>query len=210
MKTCHIVGAGEMGGAKIHVKEGDFLIAADAGYAEIERQGLVADLIVGDFDSLGHAPKGENVIQHPVMKDDTDTMLAVKMGLERGFSQFFLYGMLGGRLDHTIANLQTLTFIAENGARGYILGGNTVICAVKDGEISFNSSAEGTISVFCLGKPAQNVTIKGLLYEVEDVTLTPDMPLGVSNEFTGKDANIRVNNGCITVLFPDISYVNLP
>lgn len=209
MKTCHIVGAGEMGGVRIHVKEGDFLIAADGGLLEVTAQGLTADLKVGDFDSLGHTPEGENVIKHPVMKDDTDTMLAVKMGLEKGFSQFFLYGMLGGRLDHTIANLQTLRFIAENGARGYILGENTVITAVKDGEITFNDSAKGIISVFCLGEPAKNVSIEGLLYEVSDVELTPDMPLGVSNEFTGKDAKITVKHGCTTVIFPDISYVNL-
>ena len=67
MKICHIVGAGEMGGVSIKAKAGDCLIAADAGYAEVKRQGLKADLVVGDFDSLGKEPSGENVVKHPVM-----------------------------------------------------------------------------------------------------------------------------------------------
>lgn len=210
MKICHIVGAGEMGGVSIHVKEGDYLIAADAGYAEVTRQGLKADLVVGDFDSLVCEPCGENVVKHPVMKDDTDTMLAVKLGFDRGFDRFYMYGMLGGRLDHTIANIQTLMYIASRGGRGYILGGDTAVSAVKDGEICFTGAAKGVISVFCMDKPAHGVSIEGLLYELDNYTLTPDMPLGVSNEFTGKPARISVRDGCIVTLFPDISYVKTP
>lgn len=209
MKICHIVGAGEMGGVSIKAKAGDCLIAADAGYAEVKRQGLKADLVVGDFDSLGKEPCGENVVKHPVMKDDTDTMLAVKLGFEKGFTQFYMYGMLGGRLDHTIANIQTLMYIASRGGRGYIIGGNTVICAVKDGEIRFSEDARGLISVFCMDKPARGVSISGLLYELDNYTLVPDMPLGVSNEFTGSSARVSVTDGSIVTLFPDISYVKM-
>ena len=210
MKICHIVGAGEMGGVSIKAKAGDCLIAADAGYAEVKRQGLKADLVVGDFDSLGKEPSGENVVKHPVMKDDTDTMLAVKLGFEKGFTQFYMYGMLGGRLDHTIANIQTLMYIASRGGRGYIIGGDTVICAVKDGEIRFSEDARGLISVFCMDKPARGVSISGLLYELDNYTLVPDMPLGVSNEFTGRAARVSVTDGSIVTLFPDISYVKMP
>lgn len=207
MKICHIIGAGEMQGVRINVKDGDYLIAADAGYAEAQRQGLKPDLVVGDFDSLGSEPAGENVIKHPVMKDDTDTMLAVKLGFEKGFTQFFLYGMLGGRLDHTIANLQTIEYIAARGGRGYIIGGDSVVCAIKDGEICFDGAAKGIVSVFCLGAPAKGVSIEGLLYPLENYTLTPDMPLGVSNEFTGKPARICVKDGVIIALFPNTACV---
>lgn len=210
MKICHIVGAGEMGGVSIKAKADDYLIAADAGYAEVKRQGLKADLVVGDFDSLGKEPNGENVVKHPVMKDDTDTMLAVKLGFEKGFTQFYMYGMLGGRLDHTIANIQTLMYIASRGGRGYIIGGDTVICAVKDGEICFSEDARGLISVFCMDRPARGVSISGLMYELDNYTLVPDMPLGVSNEFTGSPARVSVTDGSIVTLFPDISYVRMP
>ena len=208
MKTCHIVAAGDMGGVKIEMKDGDFLIAADAGYGEVRRQGLRADLVVGDFDSLGAEPQGENIIKHPVMKDDTDTMLAVRLGFERGYPRVYLYGMLGGaRLDHTIANIQTLMYIVSQGGEGYIIGENCCLTALKDGELRFTKDARGIISVFCLGVPAEGVTLEGLLYPLNDYTLLPDMPLGVSNEFTGVPARVRVRNGAIVVLFGDIGYL---
>ena len=75
---------------------------------------------VGDFDSLGQVPEGENIVRHPVMKDDTDMMLAVKLGLERGYTRFHIYGGMGGRTDHTIANIQTLAYIAGRGASAFL------------------------------------------------------------------------------------------
>ena len=210
MNTCHIVAAGDMGGVKVEIKEGDFLIAADAGYGEVARQGLKADLVVGDFDSLGAEPQGENIIKHPVMKDDTDTMLAVKLGFERGYTRFYMYGMLGGaRLDHTIANIQTLAYIASQGGQGYIIGEKCCLTALKDGEVRFTKEAQGIISVFCLGAPAKGVTLEGLLYPLNDYTLVPDMPLGVSNEFTGVPARVRVQDGAIVALFRDIGYLEV-
>ncbi|MCR5262595.1 MAG: thiamine diphosphokinase, partial [Clostridiales bacterium] len=77
---------------KIDVSDGDLVIAADAGYLYFNGKDIAPDLIVGDFDSLGEAPSGDNVVRHPVIKDDTDMMLAVKIGLERGYRIFMLYG----------------------------------------------------------------------------------------------------------------------
>ena len=142
MGICHIVGAGEMGGARISVAPGDFLIAADAGYRAVRAQGWKPDLVVGDFDSLGEEPAGETVVRHPVMKDDTDMMLAVRIGLARGYQEFTLYGALGGRLDHTIANMQVLQHLAGRGARG-VLVGDVCAAAVMDGELRFRAEAKG-------------------------------------------------------------------
>jgi thiamine pyrophosphokinase len=206
LKICHIVGAGEMGGARIEPRGGDFVIAADAGYAELIRQGIKADLVVGDFDSLGEAPAGETVVRHPVMKDDTDMMLAVKLGLERGFRDFRLYGALGGRLDHTLANLQALQYIAAHGARGLIVG-DVCAAAVQNGALRFRAAAEGVISVFCLASPAHGVDLDGLLYPLTNHTLTPDFPLGVSNEFTGVPACVRVREGCVVAVFGSFNFL---
>lgn len=120
--VCYIVGAMEPGELRFAPHRPRLVIAADRGLYYLERRGIRPDLIVGDFDSLGRTPEGENVLRHPVEKDDTDMLLAVKEGLARGLKTFVLYGGLGGRPDHAYANLQTLTFLAERGAAGYLLG----------------------------------------------------------------------------------------
>src|SRR5699024_5310138 len=86
--VCYIVGACPPGPMAFVQDCPSLIIAADQGLRHLEKTGVVPDLIVGDFDSLGQVPSGENVIQHPVEKDDTDMMLAVKTGLGRGCRTF--------------------------------------------------------------------------------------------------------------------------
>ena len=199
--ACVIVGAGELEDAVIRRREGDLVIAADGGLKYLERAGIAPDIALGDFDSLGYRPNLPEVIYHPPEKDDTDTMLAVREGFARGFDTFVIYAGLGGRLDHTVANLQTLAFIAENGGRGYLVGGSAVSTAVKDASISFGAGERGMISVFCMGEKAEGVTISGLKYEVENAELIPYLPLGASNEFTGRPAKIEVKHGTLLVMW---------
>ena len=199
--ACVIVGAGELEDAVIRRREGDLVIAADGGLKYLERAGIAPDIALGDFDSLGYRPNLPEVIYHPPEKDDTDTMLAVREGFARGFDTFVIYAGLGGRLDHTVANLQTLAFIAENGGRGYLVGGASVSTALKDSSIAFGADERGMISVFCMGEKAEGVTISGLKYEVENAELVPYLPLGASNEFTGKPAKIEVKHGTLLVMW---------
>lgn len=199
--ACVIVGAGELEDAVIRRREGDLVIAADGGLKYLERAGIAPDIALGDFDSLGYRPNLPEVIYHPPEKDDTDTMLAVREGFARGFDTFVIYAGLGGRLDHTVANLQTLAFIAENGGRGYLVGGASVSTALKDSSIAFGADERGMISVFCMGEKAEGVTISGLKYEVENAELIPYLPLGASNEFTGRPAKIEVKHGTLLVMW---------
>ena len=208
MSICHIVGAGEMGGARIDMRPGDFLIAADAGYSEVLAKGLTPDLAVGDFDSLGSVPEGVEVVRHPVMKDDTDMMLAIKLGFESGFTRFFIYGALGGRLDHTLANIQALMYIANRGGQGWIIG-DACLTAIHNGEARFKASAQGIISVFCLSEPAKGVTLEGLLYPLSDYTMLSDVALGVSNEFIGQPARVAVSDGTLVVHFGSIAQADI-
>jgi thiamine pyrophosphokinase len=137
-----------------------------------------------------------------VEKDDTDAMLAVRRGLERGCRQFLLYGSLDGpRLDHTVANFQTLQFLADHGAFGCLIGKATIAAVIKNGTLCFPAGLEGTVSVFCSGPAARGVTLEGLYYPLENGTLTPGFPLGASNHFTGKEARIRVEDGSLLVLW---------
>lgn len=200
MRECVIFCAAECDGLARPIGPESFVIAADGGLRHTEKLGIAPDAVLGDFDSLGFCPEGANVF--PVEKDDTDAMLAVRLGLERGCEEFLLYGSLDGpRLDHTVANFQTLQFLADHGAAGYLVGNTTMVTVVKNGKITFPAGLSGTISVFCMGPDAVGVTEKGLFYGLENASLTSGFPLGVSNHFTGEAAEISVENGSLLVLW---------
>ena len=208
MGNCLIFCAAEFDTLARPVGPEDYIIAADGGLTHLKKLGLTPHAILGDFDSLGYTPADAQVF--PVEKDDTDAMLAVRRGLELGHRSFLLYGSLDGpRLDHTVANFQTLQFLADQGASGILVGKCQMVTVVKNGTLRFPESAEGTVSVFCMGAAAEGITLKNLYYPLENGSLTAGFPLGVSNHFVGKDAEISVKNGSLLVIwerkagFPD-------
>ena len=198
---CYIVGAAPTE-ALPAPREGDFLIAADKGYAALQAACIAPDLILGDFDSLGYTPEGENVLAHSPIKDDTDLLLAIRWAMERGWRRFVIYGALGGRrLDQTVASFQTLRFLADHGAKGRLVGDGWNVALLQNAALRFPAAASGWLSVFVSGEEARGVTLRGLKYEITDHTLTCGMPLGVSNEFLGKEARISVADGALFVLW---------
>ncbi len=203
MKVCYIFAAGEYDNILFDkaIIDSDFIIAADGGYSYLKQNNILPDLAVGDFDSLCFIPKDVEVIQHPCEKDDTDMALAVNEGFRRGYNCFVIYGGLGGRLDHTLANIQTLQFIAKNNGRGFLCNKDTIVTSIYNNSIKFSRNNMGTVSIFCLDKVAKGVTIKGLKYEVCDAELNSSTPLGVSNEFINKEAEITVIDGCLTIIY---------
>lgn len=197
---CYIMGAGDFTDSYLPPK-GSFVIAADGGYQYLKDCGIEPDLVVGDFDSLGRVPVHPNVVQHPVMKDDPDMMLAVKMGLDRGCRTFVLNGSLGGRLDHSVANLQILTFLAEQGARGFLIGPKQNVAGLSNGSLNFHPNCTGILSVFSSTECSEGITLSGLQYCLHDATLTSSRPLGLSNEFIGKPATVQVKKGILFVFW---------
>ena len=182
------------------IKSEDLVIAADGGLKHTESLGLIPDVILGDFDSLGFVPEGAEVF--PVEKDDTDAMLAIRYGLDRECRHFVIYGGLDGeRLDHTLANFQALQYLADRNAVGYLVGKKYLVTVVKDGKLSFPAEAKGILSVFCLGPEATGVTLSGLKYPLENGALSSGFPLGVSNHFVGEKSSISVKNGGLLVLW---------
>lgn len=200
MGKCIVFCAAEFDSLAEKICEDDFVIAADGGLRHTEKLGIVPSEILGDFDSLGFTPQGAAVF--PVEKDDTDAMLAVRRGLDLGYRQFVLYGSLDGpRLDHTVANFQTLQFLCDHGAAGVLVGATTMVTVVKNSKICFPAGCAGTVSVFCIGADAHGVTLRGLYYPLENGTLTAGFPLGVSNHFTGESAEISVEEGSLLVIW---------
>ncbi|MBQ5675757.1 MAG: thiamine diphosphokinase [Lachnospiraceae bacterium] len=178
-----------------------YVIAADKGYEFLSNNHIATDLIVGDFDSLGKIPEGSNVIKHPVMKDDTDLLLAIKEGLKRGCTFFAIFGGLGGRLDHTFGNLQLLGYLREHGARGILYGDRIHATIIKNEKIEFDANFCGILSVFAFGGLAEGVNLKNLKYELNDACLWSHIPLGVSNEFIGKSSKVEVRNGELLIMW---------
>ena len=200
MSKCIIFCAAGFDGLSEPIGEDDFVIAADGGLRHTRALGLTPDCILGDFDSLGYVPEGAKVF--PTRKDDTDSMLAIREGLSRGYRDFVLYGALDGeRPDMAVANYQALLFLADRGGRGLLVGKRFRASVVKDGCLTFPAGLDGTVSVFCLGADARGVTIRGLGYPMEEGTLTARFPLGVSNRFTGSPAEIRVKDGSLLVIW---------
>lgn len=198
---CHCFGAGEFFGLCVPIGDDDIVIAADGGLKTLTKCGIEPDFVIGDFDSLGSVPEGGNVQPLPCEKDTTDMFEAAALAVEQGCGTLHLYGGTGGRLDHTLANIQLLKYFSEKGVSVFLHGNGFSVTAVTDGTIPLNGKYGGYVSVFALSDKCEGVTLKNLKYELDDHILTSSFPLGVSNEFTGKEAEISVKNGTLAVYF---------
>ena len=200
MKTCLLVGGGDFYAEGFRPEKENLIIAVDAGYERLTELGITPDLVVGDFDSLGFVPDHPNTETHPSIKDDTDTMLAVIKGIEAGCDRFLIYGGTGGRIAHTFGNIQVLAHLAKEGKQGFIIDKDYVIAAARDCTLTFSKENSGYISLIPWGSESCTVTLKGLKYELESAPLPSDRPLGISNEFTGKAAEITVHDGTAVII----------
>lgn len=204
MKKCFIIGASRCGSLYhgIETGEDDLVIAADGGYIRCMEAGIKPDMAVGDWDSAGNPPHDCLFVQLPVEKDDTDTLAAIKLGIEKGFDEFHIFFGTGGRPDHTIANMQCLVFLSKKGKRGYLYDEEEIITAITNSSITFSAAAKGSISVFSADGTAYGVTETGLKYSLDNAVVTSDFPIGVSNSFAGVQSNITVENGTLYIIFP--------
>ena len=179
-------------------REDDLILCADAGYAFAQRLGLKPDAVIGDFDS-GEAPAGENVIRHPVIKDDTDMILCARYALEMGVMDFLIVGGLGGRLDHTMANLQALGWLAAQGARVQLCDGRVRVWALRGDSVRIPRTP-GKLSLFALDGVCEGIRSRGVKYPLDGAALTPLFPLGMGNDFTADEAEISVEKGTLLVI----------
>lgn len=206
MNRCVIFGGGEIADlryAQSLLREDDYIICADRGYAYCVSMGVVPDLVLGDFDSYnGSLPQNCELLRYPVEKDDTDTMLAVKEAIRRGYHEIMMLGMLGGRLDHTLANIQTVVYAVEHGETAQIVDKDCRITAIRDGQSVTVPYERGFhFSVFCHSDRADGVTIHHAKYETEDASIANRFPLGVSNAFLpGEDATVHVREGILVII----------
>ncbi len=202
MKTCYIICAGTCENIDIEKNNDDLIIAADAGLIYCEKFGVVPDIIVGDFDSLGYVPENNEIIKLPVEKDDTDTAFAVRYAVDNGYKKFVIFGGTGGkREDHTFANIALLSYISKTGNIGFLVSGEFTITAITNSKISFPSEMNGDISVFSFDENSVGVTERGLRYTLDNAELKNSIPIGVSNSFVGEESFISVENGTLIIYY---------
>lgn len=175
----------------------DLIIGADRGYLVLEKNGINPDAVIGDFDSYDGKVECENVLRFPVKKDFTDSDLAIKYAIEKGYKKIQIYGAIGGALDHTIANLSLLAFYSKQGIDISFVSDESIVFAITNSSIEFLGEAKGRISVFSFDDKAYGVCEKGLLYELDNAELKNSIPLGVSNEFKGQPSKISVEKGTL-------------
>ena len=190
---CHVVGAGDFSPRLLSLAEHDLLIAADAGYQHLTKAGFRPHLYIGDGDSLGFTPEGVDTVVLPAVKDDTDVHAALKEGLARSFRSFRIYGALGGkRFSHSLANLQVLAFLAQNGAEGVLVDENYSVSLLTEGVHPFDFTG-GYFSLFDFAGTGL-VSVSGAKYPLSRAALPSHLTLGTSNEGT-KDTVIEVHQG---------------
>ena len=199
-KRCLIISGGDF--APFDQPEEDvFVIACDRGYDYARRCGVRPDLVVSDFDSYsGEVESGIPVRHLPTEKDDTDTMSALRRALEAGCTEITLVCALGGRLDHSLANLQTAAFAAQRGASVRILSPDTEIQTLRNGTLRLPRREGWSLSVFSAGDVCRGVCIRGAKYPLTDAELRWDFPLGVSNEWAAEEAEISVREGILLIV----------
>ena len=199
MDVCYVIGAGEVDSLDFRPDPTDLVICADGGYDHVERFGIRVDVLIGDFDSISVLPRGVEAVRYPREKDYTDSFLAVSYGIEKGYKKFALYGLFGGRMDHTFSNYELLSFLVDEGFSAYAVGCGFMVFMLKNSSIRLMKKESGLISIFSFSNESRGVSIKGLKYEVDSFIMTNSLTRGISNEFCGMEAEISVQDGKLIV-----------
>lgn len=183
----------------------ELVLCADSGYRYARELGISPHIIVGDFDSYaGELPEHCEIHRSVPEKDDTDTLLAVKLAIERGCRNIELYGALGGpRFDHAFANIQTMIYAREHGCALRILGGQALaLQGCEEGAAEYLRGAQGDyFSVFALTEKVRIRSLTGVKYPLADYDMLRSYPIGVSNEITSDKAVLSIDSGLALVVF---------
>ncbi|MBQ4099945.1 MAG: thiamine diphosphokinase [Oscillospiraceae bacterium] len=201
MKRCVIISNGITDLARFNFLPDDYIICADGGIRYAEKFGIKPSLVVGDFDSTDLSKVDFQTIRYPKEKDVTDTMIAISCGIEQNCTEFVFLCSLGGRLDHTIANIQNLAELSQKGINAYIFDEKNiafVLCGECEQKIKRKDGFK--LSIFALTNECKGVTLNGVKYPLSDYTLSSLIPLGISNEFENDFATIKLKEGRLLVI----------
>lgn len=199
MNKCVIIGSAPVEDDDIlsQIDENDsFIICADGGLDIALKNKITPNLIIGDFDSIkSELPKGIEAIRLHTEKDDTDMMAAIKEGISRGYREFVLICALGGRFDHSFANLCALQYLASQGCKAVIATNDCRVFLLTSGKLTLSELKGRTVSVFPFGAESCIVSYEGMKYPLIEARLSSDSPIGVSNVIISDEAQIIIHSG---------------
>ena len=198
MSRCVIVGGAEIRDyptIRQYLRGDDFFLFCDSGLRHMEGLNAAPDLIVGDFDSHANPNLPVETIILPCEKDDTDTVFAMKTAVERGFCDFLLLGVIGGRLDHTLANVSALLWLHHQGKTAVAVDDYSELEIVSANAVQIPPRYP-FFSLLNISGTAEGITIKNAKYPLENAAIQCDYQYGVSNEvLPGKIAEVSVSKG---------------
>ncbi|MBA4421903.1 MAG: thiamine diphosphokinase [Syntrophus sp. (in: bacteria)] len=181
------------------------VICADGGARHIEVAGLIPTLIVGDMDSLDRVTQdryesmGARIIRHPREKNETDTELALREAFVMTPSEVWIWGALGHRIDHILANISLLVQGIRNGIQIRLIDTWCEVFLVNrrmvlDGEVG------QTVSLFPFGGEVSGITLTGFEYPLTKALMEVGSPYGISNHLTERQGIIEVDSGYLLVV----------
>lgn len=198
MKRCVIVGGADIEDyafVRSYLKKDDYVVYCDCGLKHMNELKAAPSLIVGDFDSHENPGLDVETIVLPVIKDDTDTVFAVKEAIGRGFEDFLLVGVVGARLDHTLGNVSIMLMLDTMGKKAKIIDDYSEMEIVSRKK-AYVSESWGYFSLLNITGEAEEITVEDAKYELKDAEIDCDWQYGVSNEpIPGKKAKIQVGKG---------------
>lgn len=203
---CYIFGAAPISDyrfVKLKEDKNRCVICADGGCKHAKACGIVPDWIVGDFDSNDSLEQDfPQVIRVKPEKDDTDMELAVRHGKKLGYRNFVIYGGLGGRLDHSYANLQMIAGMENQGLKVVLFSPKNQVSMLRDGKIMLYRDLEYPyVSLFSFSEKCEGVTLTGMKYPLSDYCLkNTSAGLTVSNEILEDTATIEVRKGTLLIV----------
>ncbi len=201
MKSCLIISGGDYCPLLPEI-EYEYVIACDKGLEYAKLLGIKPDYILGDFDSYsGEIPNTyESIETFPKEKDDSDTMLGIKHALSLGYKHIIIICALGGRMDHTIANIQSMNYVASKGGICEIINSDEHLLTFTNGTISLPIKEGYSLSLFSMTDICQNVSISGAGYDAQNITLSNTFPLGLSNYWKSNKVTLSMKDGILLIV----------
>lgn len=201
--NCYIISSyieGELSQICMPLEE-DYIICADGGLKHALQAGIKPDIVIGDFDSLDmEIPENIQTLILPSEKDITDTAQCLDYAVEQGYTSIFIVGGMGGRLDHTLANIQNIVKYSKENIKIIMVDQNNYFIALTNDSTTLPKLEGYHLSLISHTEICEGVSISGVHYPLENDTLTNDFPLGVSNEFEADFARIEVQKGTLLIV----------